>query len=127
MGRLSFRTIFGGPSMPNTYRTELERIKAAVAGTELQYDLDLSLTIGSDMVAVTHPTGLRNPRINLQTRTVTGAIFVNETDTKAKTDHSTFLRSVIAEAVSDILKKLDKKDASFDLAAERSKLAFLLD
>ena len=126
MGRLTFRTIFGGPSMPNAYRTELDRIKASVARTELQYDLDLSLTIGSDMVPVTHPTGLRSPRINAGKRIVTGAIFVNDADTKARTDHAEFLKSVVSDAVDEILKRIAKKDPDFDPAEERAKLSYLI-
>lgn len=127
INRLTFRTVFGGPSMPNAYRIELDKIKAAVKGVEFQFDLDLRLTIGSDMVRVTHPTGLRSPRVKLATKTVTGTIFINEADTKATKNHAKFFKRVIAEALEDIFKRIKKKAPDFDIEAERAKVAFLLD
>ena len=125
MGKLSFRTIFGGPEMPIEFSQELFSIKNNLKMVDFEYTLDLSLTIGADMVTVTYPTGLRSPRISISTQRVTGSIFINNADTMRPKDHSVFFREVIHDSVSEIFDRMEKKRIEFSKAAHLDKIAFL--
>lgn len=125
MGKLTFRTIFGGPRMPNVYIEELNSIESRLSQIDFEFDLDLSLTIGGDMVMVTHPTGLRMPRIYPDKSLASGAIFLNNDDIAKQKDHSAFLRQTIFNACTEIFDRMDKKKVTFGKAAEMRKLDFL--
>lgn len=125
MNRLTFRTIAGSPSSPREYDVELDRLEAEVKDTEFQFDLDLCLTIGSDMITVTYPTGLRSPRIYLPQRRVTGTIFINRKDTEETQDPAAFFNSVMRESLEEIFERIEKKCPDFDREKELRKIAFL--
>jgi hypothetical protein len=126
MGKLTFRTIFGGPGMPQGYRTQLDQIERRLKTCEFPYDLDLTLTIAGDMITVTHPTGLRTPRVKADQKRVTGSIFISSTDVKQQAHPEQFLSKVIHEAVIEILDRM-AKTLDFDKDSERQKVQFLLD
>lgn len=126
MGKLTFRTIFGGPNMPNGYRFGLESIKEELSGVDFLFDLDLGLTIGGDMVVVTYPTGLHSPRIQMKDKRVTGTIYINNEDVEKHENSEDFLRELIYECVMNVFSRIGKKDKSLDLENEIKKLDFLL-
>ncbi len=124
-GVLTFRSIMGGPNSPTAYRRELDRIEAVVAVHTFRIGYDLSLTIGSDMVPVTHSTGTRSIRVKMPEKLAKAAIFINETDTKQQTDHAGFLRMQVIAAINAIIDAVLKKDPTFDATAERADLVIL--
>jgi len=125
MAKLTFRTIFGGPEMPMEFRDELYLIESKLKTIDFDYTLDLSLTIGADMITVTHPTGLRSPRISPSKQTVTGTIFINNADTMRPKDHGVFFREVIHDAVSEIFDRMESKKIEFSKPDHLDKIAFL--
>lgn len=127
MSKLSFRTVYGGPKMPNDFRLELSDIETKLQPLTFEYDLDLCLTIGADMIHVTHPTGLRSPRVQITKKRVTGHIWIQDKDTMHPKDHRAFLRQVIHTAVSEIFDRMEAKNVSFSKIDHLEKIAFLLD
>jgi len=125
MGKLTFRTIFGGPEMPNEFRLELDAIESKLKAVDFEYTLDLCLTVGADMITVTHPTGLRSPRINSAKQRVTGTIFINNKDTFRPKDNAAFFREVIYDAVSQIFDRMEVKKVQFSKSKSLDKIAFL--
>lgn len=125
MGKLTFRTIFGGPGMPQAYDDTLDEIEASLKERNFHFDLDFGLTIGGDMITVTHPTGLRNPRIHTDRDLIRGTIFLNNDDIDKQSDHAAFLRHTIHGACLDVFDRMEKKKVAFDKDSEIEKLAFL--
>lgn len=113
--------------MPMEYRHCLNEIEATLRKKDFVFDLDLSLTVGGDIVEVTHPTGLRNPRIVVDKRLAKGAIFVNNQDIANVTDHGRFLRETIHVACLEIIERIAKKAVDFVESEERRKFDFLLE
>ncbi|MGH1540633.1 MAG: hypothetical protein ACRBHB_09435 [Arenicella sp.] len=126
MGQLTFRTVFGGPEMPRDFEIELRDIKGVLRELIFEYELDLCLTVGADMIHVTHPTGLRSPRIQVANKRVTGHIWINDKDTMRPKDHRAFLRQVIHTAVSEIFDRMETKKVPFSKINHLKKIAFLL-
>jgi hypothetical protein len=125
MSKLTFRAVFGGPEMPNDFRLELKEIESVFSKLSFEFDLDLCLTIGADMIHVTYPTGLRSPRIQVKNKRVTGYIWINDKDTMRPKNHRVFLRQVIHAAVSEIFDRMEEKKIIFSKSDELRKIGFL--
>lgn len=126
-GRLTFRTVWGGPSPQAGFIEELGRIKQHLRAVEFSYHLDLFLTVGGEITLVPRPSGLRTPRVFLSRRTASGEIRISNDDVRAAPDPVAFLRQTIHGAVADLIGRIAARDAAFDADAERGKIAFLVD
>lgn len=126
-GRLTFRTVWGGPSPQAGFIEELGRIKHCLRTVEFSYGFDLFLTVGGEITPVPTPSGLRTPRVFLTRRTVTGEIRISNDDVSAAADPVAFLRQTIHTAVEDLISRVAARDSAFDADAERGKIAFLID
>lgn len=126
-GRLTFRTVWGGPSPQEGFIEELGRIKQRLRTLDFSYHFDLFLTVGGEITPVPGPSGLRNPRVSLSRRTVTGEIRISDDDVSAAPDPVAFLRQAIHGAVDDLIGRIAARDAAFDADAERGKIAFLIE
>jgi hypothetical protein len=126
-GRLTFRTVWGGPSPQAGLIEELAWIKRCVRTLEFAYQLDLFLTVGGEITLVPGPSGLRAPRVFLSRRTVTGEVRISDDDVRAASDPIAFFRQTIHLAIADLISRIAARDASFDADAERGKIAFLID
>jgi hypothetical protein len=126
-GRLTFRTVWGGPSPQAGFIEEVGRIKQHLRTMDFSYQLDLFLTVGGEITPVPRPSGLRNPRVFLARRTVTGEIRISNDDVGAASDPVAFLRQTIHGAVDDLIGRIAARDAAFDADAERGKIAFLIE
>lgn len=126
-GRLTFRTVWGGPSPQAGFIEEVGRIKQHLRTVDFSYQLDLFLTVGGEITPVPRPSGLRNPRVFLARRTVTGEIRISDDDVSAAPDPVAFLRQTIHGAVDDLIGRIAARDAAFDADAVLGKIAFLID
>jgi hypothetical protein len=126
-GRLTFRTVWGGPSPQAGFIEELARIKQRVRTVDFSYHFDLFLTVGGEITPVPSPSGLRTPRVFLPRRTVTGEIRISNDDVSAAPDPIAFLRQTIHAALADLMRRIAARDSVFDGDAERGKIAFLID
>lgn len=127
-GRLTFRTVWGGPSPQAGFIEEVGRIKRHLRTLDFSYHFDLFLTVGGEITPVPGPSGLRNPRVSLPRRTVTGEIRISDDDiVSAAPDPVAFLRQTIHGAVDDLIGRIAARDAAFDADAERGKIAFLIE
>lgn len=126
-GRLTFRTVWGGPSPQAGFIEELGRIRQCARDVEFAYHFDLFLTVGGDITPVPSPSGLRTPRVFLSRRTVTGEIRISTDDVSEASDPIGFLRQTIYTAIADLMSRIAAKDADFDEDAERAKIAFLIE
>lgn len=126
-GRLTFRTVWGGPSPQAGFIEELARIKQRVRTVGFSYHFDLFLTVGGEITPVPTPSGLRTPRVFLSRRTVTGEIRISNADVSAASDSIAFLRQTIHSAIADLMSRIAARDAGFDADAERGKIAFLIE
>lgn len=126
-GRLTFRTVWGGPSPQAGFIEEVARIAQNLRTVEFSYRFDLFLTVGGEITPVPTPSGLRTPRVFLTRRTVTGEIRISNDDVSAAADPVAFLRQTIHTAVDDLISRVAARDSAFDADAERGKIAFLID
>lgn len=126
-GKLTFRTVWGGPSPQAGFIEELGRIKRHLRTLDFSYHFDLFLTVGGEITPVPGPSGLRNPRVSLPRRTVTGEIRISDDDVSAAPDPVAFLRQTIRGAVDVLIGRIAARDATFDADAERGKIAFLIE
>jgi hypothetical protein len=128
-GRLTFRTVWGGPSPQAGFIEEVARIKQRLRTVEFSYDLDLFLTVGGEITPVPGPSGLRTPRVFLSRRTATGEIRISNDEVSAAVDPVAFLRQTIHQAIADLIGRIAARDPAFDAHAdaEREKIAFLID
>lgn len=126
-GRLTLRTVWGGPSPQAGYIEELGRIKRCVRAVEFAYHFDLFLTVGGEITPVPPPSGLRSPRVFLSRRTVTGEIRISNAEVGAANDPIAFLRHTIHTALDDLISRIATRDTGFDAEAERGKVVFLLE
>ncbi|UOQ57804.1 hypothetical protein MUN78_02915 [Leucobacter allii] len=126
-GRLTFRTVWGGPSPQAGFIEELARIKQHVRTVDFSYDFDLFLTVGGEITPIPSPSGLRTPRVFLSQRTVTGEIRISDDDVSAASAPIAFLRQTIHTAVAELMSRIAARDSDFDVDAERGKIAFLDD
>lgn len=126
-GRLTFRTVWGGPSPQAGFIEEVGRIKQHLRTVAFSYHFDLFLTVGGEITPVPGPSGLRNPRVSLSRRTVTGEIRISDDEVDAASDPVAFLRQTIHRAVTDLIGRVAARDSAFDADAEQQKIAFLID
>jgi hypothetical protein len=126
-GRLTFRTVWGGPRPQAGFIEEVARIKQHLRTVEFSYYLDLFLTVGGEITPVLAPSGLRTPRVFLSRRTATGEIRISNDDVSAAADPIAFLRQTIHQAIAELMSRIAARDPAFDEDAERAKIAFLID
>ncbi|WP_194820867.1 hypothetical protein [Micromonospora sp. S-DT3-3-22] len=126
-GRLSFRTVFGGPGIPGEVITELKRLQTELHGLEWGYDYDLFVTVGGDLTVVSEPTGLQRPRLRLATRTVSGELRYNSEDVLRAGQPAALLRSGLLDALEKLVTRVAARDVEFDVDTERARLASLRD
>lgn len=126
-GRLTFRTVWGGPSPQAGFIEEVAWMKQHLRTVEFSYQLDLFLTVGGEITPVPGPSGLRTPRVFLSRRTATGEIRISNDDVSAAADPVAFLQQTIHQAIADLMSRVDARDPAFDVDAERAKIAFLID
>ncbi|WP_197021033.1 MULTISPECIES: hypothetical protein [unclassified Microbacterium] len=125
--RLTFRTVWGGPRPQAGFIEEMARIKQRLRTVEFSYRLDLFLTVGGEITPVPGPSGLRTPRVFLSPRTATGEIRISNDDVSAAADPVAFLRHTIHQAIAELMSRVAARAPAFDAAAERAKIAFLID
>ncbi|WP_431919157.1 hypothetical protein [Micromonospora wenchangensis] len=126
-GRLSFRTVFGGPGIPGEVITELKRLQTELRGLEWGYDYDLFVTVGGDLTVVSEPTGLQRPRVRLATRTVSGELRYNSADVLRAGQPAALLRGGLLDALEELVARVAARDVEFDVDTERARLASLRD
>lgn len=125
-GRITFRTVWGGPSPQAGYIEELGRIKQRLRDVGFAYRFDLFLLFGGEITPVPGPSGLRTPRVFLSRRTVTGEIRISNDDVVVA-DPIAFLRQMIHTALIDLMTRIATRDPAFDADEERRKIAFLVE
>lgn len=126
-GRITFRTVWGGPSPQAGYIEELERIKRGLRTVGFSYHFDLFLMVGGDITPAPGPSGLRTPRVFLSRRTVTGEIRISKDDVRVAADPIAFLRQTIHTALIDLMTRIATRDPAFDADEELRKVAFLIE
>lgn len=124
--RISFRTVFGGPSIPPDFIEELARLRHRLRAVEFQYGFDLFVVVGGDITVVTHPTGLRVPRVFLGRRTATAQIQMNSDDVSDASDPRAFLFQTIHSAMVELIRRVAARDSEFDADDELRKIEFLV-
>lgn len=124
--RVSFRTVFGGPSIPPDFIEELVRLRHQLRGVEFQYDFDLFVVVGGDITVVTDPTGLRVPRVFLGRHTTTAQIQMNSADVMNVSDPRAFLFQTIHSAMVELIRRVAARDNDFDADDELRKIEFLV-
>ena len=126
-GRLTFRTLWGGPSPQAGLIEALAQIKHRLRQASFSYDFDLFLTIGGDITPGVGSSGLHTPRVFLKRRRVTGEIRMTREDISSAAEPAALLRQTIHEAVSELIGLVAVRDATLEADAERAKIAFLLE
>lgn len=126
-GRITFRTVWGGPSPQTGLIEELAWITRGLRAVRFSYHFDLFLTVGGEISPVSGPSGLRAPRVYLARRTVTGEVRVSKDEVSAAPEPRAFMRQTIHAAVADLLSRVAARDAAFDADTERTKIAFLVE
>lgn len=126
-GRITFRTVWGGPSPQAGYIEELAWIKRGLRTVGFSYHFDLFLMVGGDITQVPGPSGLRTPRVFLSRRTVTGEIRISKDDAEGAADPIAFLRQTIHTALADLMTRIATRDPAFDADEELRKVAFLVE
>lgn len=124
-GRLTFRTVYGGPDVALEYAEELTRLKIELRELSFPYDFDMFLHIGGDVSSTDGPTGLYAPRVSIAKRSATAQIRIGADDILTASDRRGFLRRTIHEAVRQMIERVAAKDKSVDVDVESGKIAFL--
>lgn len=125
MNRLTFRAVFGGPAIPPDFSRELRRIRTHLQDIPFDYDLDMFLVVGGNLRVITDPSGLKIPRVSLAKKRVTASIMLNSQEVLSAQDPRGLMRSVIYEAVCQVMGRIAARDKAFDKSAELKKLDFL--
>ncbi|MBH5144709.1 MULTISPECIES: hypothetical protein [Rhodococcus] len=123
---VTFRTVFGGPSVPLDFIEELTRLRHRLRGIAMQYDFDLFVVVGGDITVVTDPTGIRLPRVFLGRRTATAQVQMNTDDVMGVSDPRAFLYTTIHAALTELIARVSYRDNDFDADGERAKIEFLI-
>lgn len=123
---VTFRTVFGGPSVPLDFIEELTRLRHRLRGIAMQYDFDLFVVVGGDITVVTDPTGIRLPRVFLGRRTATAQVQMNTDDVMGVSEPRTFLYTTIHAALTELIARVSYRDNDFDADGERAKIEFLI-
>ena len=124
-GRLSFRTVYGGPGIPGDVITELKRLQMEFRELPWGYDYDLFVTVGGDLTVVSEDTGLHRPRVRLAARTVSGELRYNSEEISRTEDPATLLRRGLLDALNELVTRVAARDPDFDADTERERLASL--
>lgn len=124
-GRISFRTVFGGPGIPGEVVTQLKLLQAELRCLDLGYDYDLFVTVGGDLTVVTEPTGLHRPRVRVATRTVSGELRYNSEELLRAENPADTLRRGMLDALEQLVARVTARDPEFDADTERTRLAAL--
>lgn len=124
-GRLTFRTVYGGPDVARDYVEEMTRLKHELRELSFPYDFDMFLHIGGEVSSTDDPTGLHAPRVSVAKRSATAQIRMSADDILAASDRRDFLRRTIHGAVQQMIQRVAAKDKSVDADAESDKIAFL--
>ena len=124
-GRLSFRTVFGGPAIPGEVITELKLLQGELRDLEWGYDYDLFVTVGGDLTVVSEPTGLHRPRVRLAARTVSGELRYNSEEILRAQDPAPLLRRGLLDALEALVARVAARDRAFDADTELARLAAL--
>lgn len=124
-GRLTFRTVYGGPDVARDYVEELTRLKQQLRELSFPYDFDMFLHIGGEVSSTDGQTGLHAPRVSVAKRSATAQIRMSADDTLAASDRRDFLRRTIHRAVQQMIQRVAAKDKSVDADVESDKIAFL--
>ncbi len=127
LGRLSFRTVFGGPAVPGEVVTELKRLQRELRGREWGCDYDLFVTVGGDLTVVSEPTGLHRPRVRLAKRTASGELRYNSAEVSRTDEPAAVLRRGLLDALEELVARVAARDPGFDASTERARLASLRD
>lgn len=123
---VTFRTVFGGPSVPLDFIEELTRLRHRLRRIAMQYDFDLFVVVGGDITVVTDPTGIRLPRVFLGRRTATAQVQMNTDDVMGVSEPRTFLYTTIHAALTELIARVSYRDNDFDADGERAKIEFLI-
>lgn len=98
---------------PDTYRLSAR----AVEPVQFEYELDLFLRIGGDIMPITDPTGLYNPRVSVAKHRVTANILINTDEALAAPNPGELLRTTIYNAMIDLFARIHTRDTDFDADA----------
>lgn len=124
-GRLTFRTVYGGPDVPGEWITAVARVKRRLSVLRFAYDLDVLLHVGGSVSSTDGETGLRNPRVSVAKRSVTAQIHIARADVETAVDPDAFVRETIAHAVRRVIERIAAKDRGVDAVTEEAKLGIL--
>lgn len=121
-GRISFRTVYGGPDAGLAYVADVAQLKRQLGELSFDYDFDLFLHVGGEISSAEGPTGLHAPRVSVAKRTVTAQIRVRAEDLANASEPSVTLRRIIRDALVELVGRVAGKDKSVDASAELAKL-----
>lgn len=125
MSKFITRSDFGGPSVPNEYRTELTQIIDEMEAVPLAYTMDVMIYVGGDFLDITDPTGLYSPRVSVAKKTASGVIQMNTEEVLTSEAPKAFMRTTIHNALVEMIDRIAAKDKAVDADVEREKIAFL--
>lgn len=125
-GRVTLRTVYGGPTPQDGIIEEVARIRRVLRDEPFSYDLDLVLMIGGDVTPGSGLSGLRSPRVSLARRTATAQVYVTRDDALHAPDPVVFLRATVHEALVQLVARVAARDPEVDAAAEREGLSSLV-
>lgn len=125
-GRVTLRTVYGGPAPQDGVIEEVARIRRVLRDERFSYELDLVLMIGGDVTPGSGPSGLRSPRVSPARRTATAQVHVTRDDALHAPDPVAFLRTTVHEALVQLVGRVAARDPEVDADAERARLAPLV-
>lgn len=124
-GRLSFRTVYGGPGIPGETVFALKRLQTELAAEDWGYGYDLFVTVGGDLTVIAAPTALRRPRVMIGARTVSGELRISSDDAMRAADPEPLLRSAVLDALEALAGRVAARDPAFDAPTDRVRIAAL--
>ncbi|CAM2991077.1 hypothetical protein RHDE110596_10880 [Prescottella defluvii] len=126
-GRLTFRTVYGGPDIPGEWIAAVTRVKRRLGVLRFAYDLDVLLHVGGSISSTDGPPGLRHPRVSVAKRSMTAQIHIGRADVRTASDPDAFVRETITRAVRQMIERIAAKDRGVDAATEDSKLGIVFE
>lgn len=124
-GELTFRSVVDGGSQAAAFHAALRELRAQCEDKEFEYELDLALFVGGEMITVTDPTGMINPRVSTARNRVTATIRINSVDAEEAIDPRGLLWSTVHGAVEEIFERIALRDSAFDADRARAEITFL--
>lgn len=125
MSKFITRSDFGGPSVPNEYRTELTQVINEMEAVPLAYTIDVMIYVGGDFLEITDPTGVYSPRVSVAKKTASCVIQMNTEEVLASKTPRAFMRTTIYDALVEMIGRIAAKDKAIDVDMEREKIALL--